>query len=78
MSDHHHLNQEIKMNYSNDFTRCERMGNTCPSKNHCSRYLVERKPDAVIGSLNSRREAGDTACVMFVGDLPSTFEVEND
>lgn len=52
--------------------RCD--GTDCPSRNYCDRHTNQGR----IGSyapLHIRREAGDTACKLFVANRPiSTFE----
>jgi hypothetical protein len=47
-------------------TLCERMSNTCPSKRNCQRHESERGMEFSAASLNSRREAGATACDMYM------------
>lgn len=64
-----------KMTTTLPVTVCERNDNTCPSRNNCHRYTAERRIEFRAASLNSRREAGASACDLYqpiVADL-STF-----
>lgn len=50
----------------NDITRCDRMGNTCPSRNICARYTEDRNGETVVAALNMRRHGGSDACDMLI------------
>lgn len=47
-------------------TLCARQGNTCPSKNNCRRHTGLRNIETTEAALYVRREAGDTACDMYM------------
>lgn len=57
-------------------TLCNHQGNTCPSRDHCQRHTAPRSAESVAAALNARREAGASACDMFVSSLPSTFDAK--
>ena len=54
------------MTYSTPFATCSRMANTCPSKRNCHRHEKARSEEFPDAALNVRREAGATACDMFM------------
>ena len=66
------------MTYSAPFATCSRMANTCPSKRNCHRNEKARSEEFQDAALNVRREAGATACDMFmpVNTPVSTFAVD--
>lgn len=46
------------------FSTCE--GSKCPSKNNCRRHTERKNTDAVPAALWIRREAGASACDMYL------------
>lgn len=63
------------MTYHHLLTTCDRMGNTCPSKRNCHRHEMARSEDYQAAALNSRRDAGASACdcVIWIEPPKSTF-----
>lgn len=47
-------------------------GNNCPSKSNCHRYTMPRDAESVPAALYLRREAGDSACDLFLPINPVT------
>ena len=66
------------MTYTAQFATCSRMANTCPSKRNCHCHEKARSEEFPDAALNVRREAGATACDMFipVNTPVSTFAVD--
>ena len=66
------------MTYATPFATCSRMANTCPSKRNCHCHEKARSEEFPDAALNVRREAGATACDMFmpVNTPVSTFAVD--
>lgn len=54
------------------FTNC--LGTNCPSKNNCKRF-VDREEHSIPAAIHARREAGASACDMYLPiKVLSTFE----
>ena len=55
------------------FSTCE--GSKCPSKNNCRRHTERKNTDAVPAALWIRREAGSSACDLYLPiDTTTTFK----
>ena len=68
---------QLAAEHRTPFATCSRMANTCPSKHNCHRHEKARSEEFQDAALNVRREAGATACDMFmpVNTPVSTFAV---
>ena len=55
------------------FSTCE--GSKCPSKDNCRRHTDRKNTDAVPAALWIRREAGSSACDLYLPiDTTTTFK----
>ena len=60
---------------THSFTTCE--GMNCPSKKNCKRYTERKREDALPAAIWIRREAGSSACDMYLPIVViSTFKEE--
>lgn len=60
---------------SSVFSTCE--GSKCPSKTNCRRYTERNSHESVAAALWLRREAGTSACDMYLPiEVVSTFKEE--
>lgn len=60
---------------SAQFSTCE--GSKCPSKNNCRRFTERNRHESIAAALWLRREAGTSACDMYLPiEVVSTFREE--